>query len=673
MTCMLKKLTIPYRFFQYSFTYRQRFIFFSLFFLLTIPIPTYWMLLTQNFLLTRWKLQEASVPIQKLSEEILSDLIAFKIAKENPSLTAIDNLLQLKQKINAEAKLLSTLLRTNFHYPASIGKGFSHQPTITHDFALDDQNFELLEKTNLNKSIREMKSYLSQLGIQFNLLFVLDPVKELIIKKNLNYLPDEKILAEQLYAALSQKNLIRGQFYYQILHRQLQRERFSFANFDLLNPYASKENLEFAKFTSDIYEESLANFLNKADQFLQQPNQDLSTLFQALKNFLAVNQEHFKMNLIVFDEITKRLYSEEKLKQQLYLGVLAFTVIVLLIYLMTRMLTSHLFALLEHIQQMSLGNFKQCFCSNSADEFGEIGQTFDKMGTAIKDLVNELQKVSYQLKDSIIQIGKTAKVQEKIIDEQERNLQKIENESNFLACSSKKLVGRMDQLYESSLKNLFFDPSQKELETLQIKMSALSADSGSILDKLDKILQKVKATYALIDFLEKVSDQAALLSLNSSIETSYLHIEKQSFVKITVEIHRFASETAKSTENIQKIIKEVVDNVLVVSHETNHCLKEIDHGAKQLIDLSQQFYSITVQGKEQAKQFDEVNKVMKLQASESENIIKATKHLREFSLQNTQYAHLLHTTTLELDKTTEELHNVLSLFFKGYDNGQSNE
>lgn len=663
---MLSKLSKTYHFFENNFTYRQRFIFFSLFFLFSIPLPSYWMLISQNFFLDRWQLHQQSVPVQNTAESILNLLIQAQINLVNPLSAQTEQQALIQARLSEELKQLSLLENLPHRFPGQIGKGFSQQTIKKNHLLLSSYDLKQFTQEKLESNIIQLKNYLEHLGFFFNLFFVSDQAKEILSQKNLIDLPAEKILAANLYLALLANKLDQAELYFALLDKRKRFDQGSDKSYDNLK-LKEDDLIELVTLTADLYVEKLESFLFIARKLMLNPEPDLQPLYESLLGLLALNQEYFKLNSSLLFHTSREEFEREFFKQLLYFGVVLFTIIVLIIYLITRMLTSHLFALLEHIQEMSMGNFKKCFCSNSHDEFGEIGQTFDKMGIAVKDLVNELQKVGFQLKDSILQIAKTAKVQEKIIEEQERNLKKIENESQFIFNSSRDLVHKMDALYDESVRNLFADSYQHDLEKIQQNMFTLSTDSGVILEKLDDIRTKVRGTYTLIDFLEKVSDQAALLSLNSSIETSYLQIERQSFTKITTEIHRFASETALSTDNIQKIINEVARNVSMVRNETTNCLKEIDHGAKQLIEVSQQLYFITMQGKEQAKQFENVNQVMKIQASEAANIISSIERLREFCLENTHYTHLLHKTTEELDQTTEELHQVLELFFKGHE------
>ena len=102
---MFSKLLLPFRFFQTHFTYRQRFIFFSVFFLLSIPIPTYWMLRSQNFFLNRWLLQAESASLQLSAESLLTHLIQAQVELIKPGPSS--NFFLLEEQIHSDLKKIA--------------------------------------------------------------------------------------------------------------------------------------------------------------------------------------------------------------------------------------------------------------------------------------------------------------------------------------------------------------------------------------------------------------------------------------------------------------------------------------------------------------------------------------------------------------------------------------
>jgi methyl-accepting chemotaxis protein WspA len=179
---------------------------------------------------------------------------------------------------------------------------------------------------------------------------------------------------------------------------------------------------------------------------------------------------------------------------------------------------------------------------------------------------------------------------------------------------------------------------------------------------LSGLQEKVSSSSTLIAFMGKVSDQASLLSLNSAIETSNIKSHKINFDKITQEIQRFAEKTAASTHEIEEIIEEINSSVVNVRLEANGCLQEINEGAQRLINVSNQLSSITNQGKEQLKKFENVNDVMQMQAIAAENIIYSITSLGETAQENTRSIHVLHENVGELGRTAAELQKTIGLF-----------
>lgn len=194
-------------------------------------------------------------------------------------------------------------------------------------------------------------------------------------------------------------------------------------------------------------------------------------------------------------------------------------------------------------------------------------------------------------------------------------------------------------------------------------ISSLSTLSTNIFRNLTILKEKLEGNKSLFIFLNKVSNQAALLSLNSAIVASNVTVNKSSFIKITQEIKRFADKTEASTGDMRNIIKGIFSNIDRINKDTTKFLNDLNESSDNLKVVNNHLNIMTSQIGNQAEKFQAINQIMKNQAYITKEIDKSlhflVKHANENSVQTLQ----LGNTMNELNTIAEKLQLVLSWFF----------
>lgn len=662
------------------FTYRQRFVFFSMVFILTTPFPGYWLLKVENFFINRSQWQLVGTEYQQLIDNLIYTVHKHRIVantqdnylKQNSS----KGLGSLQSSINQQLQKLQKLnVDTEYLVKPSLGRGFSETSTEALDLKKINASWEgvtkgALSATNATSSselmlIEQLQELLHSINGTFQLVVAPTKTQHYLIESTSETLPEAQGLITNLL--LIQQQLLENPSKELILKRAVLTRKLK------LNRQKTQQILEYAynHFSDEISsrqaslstaKEAYTDYITTVNTFLTELVLNKNAPFSTANRALEANKATIDSNLELTDLLIKNQLSWFRIAKNFSLGIYIFVALTLTFYIIFRVLTRHLMEICYHLREMTRGNFKECFCSHFNDEFGLIGRTFDKMGRSIQGVLGELKNLGNQLSGSIEQITATAKAQEESVSEQEKRVHEIEETAKVIATETRNLANAMSNLSTESVETSVADTAKEGLDRMQSKMSQLATVSTEIIGSLSGLQEKVSSSSTLIAFMGKVSDQASLLSLNSAIETSNIKSHKINFDKITQEIQRFAEKTAASTHEIKEIIGEINSSVVNVRHEANGCLQEINEGAQRLINVSNQLSSITNQGKEQLKKFENVNDVMQMQAIAAENIIYSITSLGETAQENTRSIHVLHENVGELGRTAAELQKTIGLF-----------
>lgn len=661
-------------FFNY-FTFRQRFLLFAGIFALCFPFPLYWVIEGQNLYIEGAKNQIENFKNQKILNSLLNDFLRYHLSSDTTN-----DLNNVKSSIK------------NILYDL---KAIKEQSTIDNNFKkISNNNTDLLMQ--LWERISNKKSPDKFVDFEQKERFI-----EIILEKlkfetrdqglpSVNLLPDNSIINFILYelyrtqvfsiklltldSLMKQdaQNQEKYKLSYYISLNNLQdaiseiqmklNNSVQFQSFDLgllvsLTNDATKHQNTNGKNTISVYLKNLNDWIETIENHGEKQSQI------SVKDFLG-DSRHITDKLInlgiSFNQQNKDLHV---LFRNVCVFVIFIAICVVLFYIFFHVLTIHFFELENHIQSLSKGKIKKCFCSDAGDEFGPVGKAFDKMSKTVQQVVKELQRLGRQLVESTKQIAQSTIDQNNAFLNDEKKIKEVEDYTKMIASRTQIFAKMMNELSLSTQQNNMSQIAKTTLEKMRITISSLTLRSTNILLHLTTLKGKLEGNKDLFTFLAKVSNQAALLSLNSAIEASNIITGKQSFIKITHEIKRFADKTLASTGNMQEIINGIFLSVDHIYNDTNKFLNELNVGDQKLNILEKHLSHMSTQIEDQKEKFQSVNIIMQNQSNITDEIKKSLDSLVNIATDNSNQTRNLGKTIDELSITTEKLQHILNLFF----------
>lgn len=637
-----------------KFSFRQRFVLFALIFAICIPFPLYWLISGQNLYIQSAEQNAKRFEKLKIWTSLLNNLLMNQLVSEVEGKTFHED--QINERILVDLSNLRNKVEPQNLYKVArleqMWNKISHQENVS-ELVRFEQRLRLIEIIH-----EELK-----VGIQApevsgaNLL----PMNSLIHALLLDLYQIQISTVKLFYWSKERNHQNKTSFYISLIQLKNNIAQFEknlhqdhlfqiFTNNPLFQYHLSDTNF-IARYLKKLNYWVYLHTINKND----------------LKNeviYLLEDNKLISNSLLNYGlSINKKSQDKHTLIKNVVISMIAFNTLVILFYLYFHILTNHFLELNDHIQALAVGRFKKCFCSIAKDDFGPVGQAFDKMSQAVQQVVGELQRLGRQLSDSTKQIAQATTEQNYAVLNDEKKIQEIEDYTRTITQKAQTLAHTMNDLSLSSQQIALSDSSNVTLKKMRAVIASLTQRSHTILQHLSVLKHKLEGNTKLFTFLSKVSNQASLLSLNSSITTSNLVNQKQSFIKITDEINRFADKTASSTHDIQKIIRDIFLSIDSIYGNTTKFVNRI-HESSEKLDLVEKHLKTMYQKIDnQRDKFQTINKILQNQARITTDINKSVNCLVSIANENSNQIHALDHTMGRLAANAEQLQQVLSLFF----------
>lgn len=434
----------------------------------------------------------------------------------------------------------------------------------------------------------------------------------------------------------------------------IQRAKIALKRNFLLIDNGNKQDvvpLEELKSRSLIYFDHLEDIINK-------PALSFKQSFEVFDFF----HEGTLIQTMGLDIVNTRLMYKKYLFQILFwvnMTVFFVAAFIITIFVVFRVLTTHLTVLIEDAKKIALGIPGKCSCSNDKDQFGEVGRAFESVSVSMTSITKELHVLNSKLLEATSKIAITIQNQESKAIGSENRIKEIERAIDTISHETRQLSEGMQQLCSHISQKVLNLNTKENFESIETKIGELGIRSQKSVISLENLQNKMHQLGNQINFMNKVSENANLLSLNAAIETAQVAKHKESFESISDKIQRFAVKTVQSTEDIKLILGGMTANVSSLKNSSLKCLHEISVGANEFIHFSYQLSDITVRGQKQLDEFQIFKDRIQSQATETVNMINSISKLRQMAEHNSQYISQIHLALGEFSAVTSELSGIL--------------
>ncbi|MBW2342468.1 MAG: methyl-accepting chemotaxis protein [Deltaproteobacteria bacterium] len=323
----------------------------------------------------------------------------------------------------------------------------------------------------------------------------------------------------------------------------------------------------------------------------------------SLKNKLILSFLALLLIVLVVVGVVNRI-SDDFFLAQAISAVLALIAGIIFGSMFSKSLVNRLNSLSNVAREISRGDLSRDIPLLSLDEVRDLEEIFSTMVDDLRAMILDLKNVSQQIRKtnrSLSSLVKKVVANSKEIDQSAKLIAKGSEEQTLIvqktSLSLDNGLNEMDEMVRQSAETV------SKVNEARLKTEKGEAEARETLGYLDDVLkqmventqpifqlankvEKIKMVVSVIDDIARKTD---LLSLNASIEATRAGETGKGFALVADEIRSMADNSKRSSQDIRKMIENILEDNQAVSAALAKSQEGINHGRRTIHRLVDTF------------------------------------------------------------------------------------
>ncbi len=308
--------------------------------------------------------------------------------------------------------------------------------------------------------------------------------------------------------------------------------------------------------------------------------------------------------------------------------------------------------------------------SKSNDEIGKLSRAFDNMVINLRKLVSQVRDSSslvasnseqvvssteqmnssvQQISSTIQQISKGSQTQAQELEQTSKVVTKLTKDMKSLALKASTTAELTNEVGAIS------ETGSKSASEADFRMSKIISVTNESAKKIKELADRSGEITAVLEVIRKIADQTNLLALNAAIEAARAGEAGRGFAVVADEVKRLAEGSAKSSEEIDGLIRQIQDDAKATVQSIEGGSKEISEGRLVIDKALKALNEIATKVKEVSVNVTEVASTTQTQVIEIERLSKAASEIAAVSEQNASATEEASAATEQQTAGTQEI------------------
>jgi len=253
---------------------------------------------------------------------------------------------------------------------------------------------------------------------------------------------------------------------------------------------------------------------------------------------------------------------------------------------------------------------------------------------------------------------------------QERAVSSVNGSANEIAAAVTEISATGEQLLDatSSVTGIAREAAQVAeqgrggLESMTASMEHLDEAMNAFTRKLATISQRASGITSVVTTIAKVAEQTNLLSVNATIEAEKAGESGRGFRIVAQEIRRLADQTALSTKDIERMVRDMQAAVASGTMEMDRFRNEVSGRIGEVAQVSEKLGKIIEPVQSVTRSLETVHQGMESQSQGARQIRDAMESLRTDAGESAASLAVFTTSLAELRRSIAELNAEVARF-----------
>ncbi len=262
-------------------------------------------------------------------------------------------------------------------------------------------------------------------------------------------------------------------------------------------------------------------------------------------------------------------------------------------------------------------------------EMGRLLGSFQRMTQSLGSLIGRIQAAGERL--SSVEIDASA-----ALARQDRATRSVSGSANEIAAAVTEITATGEQLLgaTNSVMGIAREAAQVAeqgrggLESMTASMEHLDEAMNAFTRKLATISQRASGITSVVTTIAKVAEQTNLLSVNATIEAEKAGESGRGFRIVAQEIRRLADQTALSTKDIERMVRDMQAAVASGTMEMDRFRNEVSGRIGEVAQVSEKLGRIIEPVQSVTRSLESVHEGMESQSQGARQIRDAMETLR---------------------------------------------
>ena len=338
-------------------------------------------------------------------------------------------------------------------------------------------------------------------------------------------------------------------------------------------------------------------------------------------------------------------------------------------FIAARMINPIIF-LVGAANKMAEGDLTQNVVVSSDDEVGQLSAAFNKMGSNLKSLIQQVQKNAEQVAASseeltasaeqsaqganqvaasISEVATGAEKQVHVINETSLVVEQMTAGIQQVASNTNLVAGKSAQAAETAKEG------GKTVEKAVNQMTKIEQTVNNSAQVVTTLGARSKEIGQIVDTISGIAGQTNLLALNAAIEAARAGEQGRGFAVVAEEVRKLAEQSQDAAKKIATLISEIqgdTDKAVVAMSEGT---REVKIGTEVVTTAGHAFGEIAVLVTEVSNQVKGISAAIEQMASGSQQIVSSVKEIGELSKNAAGEAQTVSAATEEQSASMEEI------------------